>query len=265
MKQFYIVIGLLFFCLSITSYAQISVFDVIEDAKKERGDATDAAEEDADAKSMEDMQEFFGETLGMKDTGDKPMVGRCLDLMGDHAYKLAELQDQIEKTKDCKKKKELLEYQALLLLSAGTKFFCPDEFNTDHIKYGKEISEYFRPLFEILRGLASDGGRDFVMEDGEIRDKIDEVFESNTSEELKELAKAFLKFKYADRKFGNPYEKELFTEYGLFLVFLYPDSQEITKRAWTELINYFNYFLSPEFMAKRSSEISSMRESLSCN
>ena len=35
MKTLYIIIGLFFFSMSITSYAQISVFDIVEDAKKE--------------------------------------------------------------------------------------------------------------------------------------------------------------------------------------------------------------------------------------
>ena len=265
MKTLYITLVLFFFSMSTTSYAQISVFDIVEDAKKERGDATDAAEVEADAKATEGMQEFFSETTGMKDTGNKPMVGRCLDVMGDHAYKLAELQDQIEKTKDCKKKKELLEYQALLILSGGTKFFCPDEFNSDHIKYGKEISEYFRPLFLILWGGDIEFDNDSSIEYSEIKDMIDEVFESNTNEELKELAKAFLKFQYASDKFGNPYEKDLFNRKALIMVFLYPDSEEIELDGWNYFVNCFTYFLSPEFMTKRSREISSMRESFPCD
>merc|ERR1711974_462816 len=80
MNTLYIKLVLFFFSMSIASYAQISVFDIVEDAKKERGDATDAAEVEADAKAMEGMQEFFSETTGMKDTGDKPMAGRCLDV-----------------------------------------------------------------------------------------------------------------------------------------------------------------------------------------
>jgi|TARA_R100000479_G_scaffold51000_3_gene24239 hypothetical protein len=268
MKTLYIKLVLFFFSMSIASYAQISVFDIVEDAKKERGDATDAAEVEADAKAMEGMQQFFSETTGMKDTGDKPMAGRCLDVMGDHAYKLAELQDQIEKTKDCKKKKELLEYQALLILSGGTKFFCPDEFNSDHTKYGKEISEYFKPLTELFVGFQLDSIPEDVIFNEEERkkfnDRMDEILESNTKEELQELVKTLLKFRYADEKLENPYAANLPGK-RLMIIFYRQDLYFTDEEHWTMFMNYFTYFLSPQFMAKRSKEINSMIQSLPCN
>ncbi|RFN57685.1 hypothetical protein [Marixanthomonas ophiurae] len=257
MKTLYIILGLFFLNLSTTSYAQISVFDIVEDAKKERGDATDNAEEDADAKKMkEGMQKFFG---GVNELEDLPMEIKCLTLMKSHQKRLLTNQKEIDNTKGCKKTKDLLEMQALLVLSAGTQIYCPDEFNTDKEYYGRLI----------------------------LKKKYAYLMRSGYNSE--ELGKAFYVLQKTSEEFGNPYSKIAGT-FPFILKELHerwmndPDSGELdldtilkiafklNEEEWndqkeeyfSELIDYITYFHSPEFMAKRSGEINSLTQSLPC-
>ncbi len=257
MKALYILIGLLFFSLSMTSYAQINVFDIVEDAKNERGDATGSAKEDLDRKALEEgMQRFFGD---LNELDDLPVEIRCLVLMKTHHSKLLANQQEVDKAGNCKLTKNLLGMQALLVLSAGTQIYCPDEFNTDKEYYGRLI----------------------------LKKKYAYLMRSGYNSE--ELGKAFYVLQKTSEEFGNPYSKIAGT-FPFILKELHerwmndPDSGELdldtilkiafklNEEEWndqkeeyfSELIDYITYFHSPEFMAKRSGEINSLTQSLPC-
>jgi len=239
MKTLYITLVLFFFSMSTTSYAQISVFDIVEDAKKERGDATDTEKETSsnkknsksegfDLESMYKFAEFSGYTETLSQYDAETVEANCLKIIGNHVEKLVRIQQQIEAEGDCKKKKDLLGYQSLLMFSAGTKMFCPDEFNSDKVFYAEAIFE--------------------IHKDG---DSIDR----------KIIDEALKKIRYGNLEFGNPYSFES-EDYD----FTTEAEEKIAKKKYHKsFIDEIVYFLSPEFMAKRGSQIADMRENLPCD
>lgn len=132
---------LVFFLIAIplTIFAQTpiggSVFDITKKAQKE----------DKEMKDFGEGLESFTKNLGIFRT--ESMVGKCLSIMSEHASSLAELQNQFEETDNCKKKKEYIEAQSLFLLSGGIIIYCPDELNSDKIRYGREMYEFLEPYF----------------------------------------------------------------------------------------------------------------------
>ncbi|MEM0519658.1 hypothetical protein [Aequorivita flava] len=144
MKSLYAIVCLMCFALPTISYTQISVNDLIEDVKKERGDATDSGKDAANTKAMED---FIGDMAKTVNTvTNLPLEQRCLELMHAHHKKLLESTALIDKAgSNCLKKKDALELHSLAVLSAGTQIYCPDEFNSDKIEYAILI------LYELVK------------------------------------------------------------------------------------------------------------------
>lgn len=258
MKPLCLILCLFSFALPTTYYAQINVFDIIEEAKEERGDATDAGEDDANTKALEEgMQEFFG---GLNEMSDNPLEVRCLILMRSHQTKLLVNQQEVDKAGNCKLTKDLLGMQALLVLSAGTQIYCPDEFNTDKEYYGRLILEK-KYAYLMRKGYNSE-----------------------------ELTEAFYVLQKTSEEFGNPYakiagtfpfiSKELRKRWEndgdtgeLDLDTILKNAFKLNEEEWndqkekyfSELIDYVTYFHSPEFMANRAKELDQQIKSLPCD
>ncbi|MCZ4318427.1 hypothetical protein O4H26_05450 [Aequorivita viscosa] len=86
MKFLSAIVCLVCFTLPSISYTQISVNDLIEDVKKERGNATDTGKEASDASAMEGMMEGLIESGNI--VSDEPLEVRCLTVLHSHHMKL---------------------------------------------------------------------------------------------------------------------------------------------------------------------------------
>lgn len=262
MKYLYITTCFLVLSVTPVSFGQIggSVFDVVNDAtKKAKGESDDKAITDKEAKELEEFKkglDVFSEEL-IK-TNNKPMIENCLEIMINHGWQLLRHQGLIIEAGNCRLKKDLLEAQALNLLSAGTKFFCPDELYSDPIRYGEEIIAFFEPY-------TSSGG----------------LFEGNV--EAEKAAELLRRHKITGNTFGNPYKISLEKMRDGLMEYL-NDIEEMGQAenddAWLDIVNergeryelaltylihYFSYYLSPEFIAKRTQEINAEIKALSCD
>ncbi len=254
MKTKHKLIGLLIMTMPMVSLAQIggSIFDNVKMDSTER-------------KTLKGTYDFFSKEF--TDFDGDTMVERCFKLMGDHAEKLTELQDQIENTDNCKKRKELLEYQALLLLTAGTKLFCPDELNSDKPRYAIEILQFIKPLSDFLienRKISVLSMEEKFKVGPAYYEKMMKELRSNT--ELYEITELVLKFKKAEEKFGNPY-----TNRYNFVDWLISTEEEYIRNLEADIkdlfnpIDYFTYTLNPAFIVKVTQKIDVMRRSLDCD
>tara|TARA_A100000171_G_C2140545_1_gene155529 strand:+ start:16146 stop:16958 length:813 start_codon:yes stop_codon:yes gene_type:complete len=269
MKTTYTLLIFLWLMMPTTFYAQIggSVFEVTNEAqKKAKGEADDAAE---DAQDMEDFQRGLEEfSRPLLELSNEPMVGRCLEIMGSHAFSLAKEQTLIEETGDCTTKKDLLEAQTLLVLSGGTIMYCPEEFNSDRERYSFEILEYFNPVIQdikefMIKYREDNSDRPYQERVDEIlRDMYGDAEESDAA--LEKKLRIILKFKYAEEKFGNPNDiQNLLTAAG-FHGYSNKQSSEKEGLDFYKVIDYFSYYLSPEFMSLRVQQIEALRKGLPC-
>jgi len=262
MKYLYITICLLALSFTTVSFGQIggSVFDVVNDAtKKAKGESDDKAIADKEAQDLENFKKglgVFSEELAK--VGNTPMIENCLDIMVNHGYQLFKHQGLVVRARNCKVKKELLEAQALNLLSAGTKFFCPDELYSDPIKYGEEIIAFFEPY-------------------------ANEKSPSEGNATTDKAAELMRRHRLTGGAFGNPYQLSLEGLRDGLIEYLndiedmgYAENEDVWvdianergKRyelALTYLIHYFSYYLSPKFIAKRTEEINAEIRELSCD
>ncbi|PKA84469.1 hypothetical protein ATE92_2659 [Ulvibacter sp. MAR_2010_11] len=228
-----------------------SVFEITQNAQKEaKGEADDAA----DMENFEKGLEALGISLG--ETSEMPVEIRCIKLMGDHAINMALVQSKIESPNSCLAKKELLEMQALQVLSAGTRIYCPEELYSQLGYYGRSIIELY------------------------VLGKSD-----NNEPGFKELKEALDKIQEAAVLFGNPYAKNpvnfiraMDEDYKLYAsrggdidafikkILDLNDTQwkSIQEEFFTQLLDYITYFDSPIFMLKRSNQINYLLENLPC-
>ncbi|MDL5512671.1 hypothetical protein QSE00_12650 [Arenibacter sp. M-2] len=265
MKTTSLLLTLCWFVLPATLSAQIggSVFEITKKAQQEaKGEADDAAEKAKEEHAMENITkglEAFGQSLS--ESSEMPMEIRCINLMGDHALNMYLVQHKIESANSCKAKKQLLEMQALQVLSAGTRIYCPEELYSDVVYYGTSILELYFSL----------KSQNYIPGTRELEDSLDNI-------------------KEASLVFGNPYslnlntlltldkdyksyDKEGLLDLDALLLDLLdyesiPESdvewQNKKKDFFTELMNYITYFDSPIFMLKRSNQINFTIENLPC-
>ncbi|MGJ8593220.1 MAG: hypothetical protein ACSHXF_11770 [Aquaticitalea sp.] len=280
MKTIYILFILLCFSVSSSVYSQIggSVFKNVKKAQDEaKGKSDEQASENEDLEHIEKGLKKL--TKGISDFGDQPVIGGCLILLAEHAYALAETQDQIDNTDNCKMKKDLLGVQASLLLSSGTIIYCPEELLSDWEKYIREIYYYFDPLIQpILEYYVDIKDYNEALPDEDNYFSIDEYMDAmiefikrdddlELSDDAIDMAKILIKFKYAEQKFGNP-----FTFGDIINVALVNDLKDINAienefelAKLSEAIDYFCYYASPDFMLKRSMEINFQVKQLPCD
>ncbi|RDK86966.1 hypothetical protein C8D94_102144 [Marinirhabdus gelatinilytica] len=184
MKTIVLIAAFVWFAVPHILYSQIggSVFEVTRKAqKKAKGEADDEAEEAQEAEDMKNFEEGlenFSKELG--DLGERPVEVNCMALLSFHAHSLTKQQELIESpVASCHKSKELLEAQALMLLSAGTQIYCPEELYADKLYYGRMILTIYFSVF----------------------------IEKDDHYEL--IKKAFKRLKEASLKFGNPHSEIL--------------------------------------------------------
>ncbi|WP_347374490.1 hypothetical protein [Aequorivita sp. Q41] len=257
MKSLYTIVCLICLALPTLSYSQINVYDLIEDVKKERGDATDTGKDAANKKGMEDIMD--GLVKSANTVSEQPVEVRCLALMHSHHMKLLISQGMVNQAGgSCKKAKEALEFQAMLVLSAGTQIYCPDEFNSDKVKYAILILE---AMFEDYLS-----GKAYNQSLNEIFDSLEEV-----SEELgNPHAEAILLFGRIKENYNRINKPNYTAGIDSFLqneVYQVTDTkwQELRVKVYDELIDYITYFHSPGFMADRAFQINSLVQSLACD
>ncbi|MCZ4318428.1 hypothetical protein O4H26_05455 [Aequorivita viscosa] len=159
---------------------------------------------------------------------------------------------------NCKRAKEGLEFQAMLILSGGTQFYCTDEYNSDKVTYAILILEY---MFEdYLRGKHPKESLT------EIFDRLEEL-----SEDLgNPYGKAALLFGRIKENYDRADIPNYTAGIDAFLqkeVYQLNDAtwQEHRSKVYEELIDYITYFHSPEFMTDLSVRINSLIESLPCD
>lgn len=264
MKTTYLLLILCWFVLPSTLSAQIggSVFEITKKSRQEaKGEADDAAEKAKEEYAIENINKGL-EALGqsLSESSEMPMEIRCINLMGDHALNMYLVQHKIESANSCNAKKQLLEMQALQVLSAGTRIYCPEELYSDVVYYGTSILELYFSL----------KSQDYIPGTRELEDSLNNI-------------------KEASLVFGNPYSLSLnifltldkdyksYDKEGLDLDALLldlldyesiPESdvewQNKKKDLFTDLMNYITYFDSPIFMLKRSNQINFIIENLPC-
>ena len=244
MKTKYIIIVLLLMALPTASLAQIggSIFDHVE---------TDELNEHAVELAKAILAKPFA------DYNYDSMEANCMALIGDHVRGLLDSQMEIEKEHDCKKKKDLLAYQSLLLVTAGTKIFCLDEFNSDKKKYGmniflgglvdgKDAEAIARALKNISEGAEKFGNPyldnyDFLKVMPQIQKEYKKAVANGEEAEIDPIFKKIMNF--SDKQLKEFY----------------------TKSIHKYQVDFVTYFLSPEFIAKRAMQIEAIRKSLPCD
>tara|TARA_A100000171_G_C2140545_1_gene155528 strand:+ start:15327 stop:16139 length:813 start_codon:yes stop_codon:yes gene_type:complete len=260
MKHLYIV-AFLCFTAPFFANAQVggSVFETVKKAQNEaKGEADNAADEAQEAEDLENFEKglsVFSEEL-IK-VSDKPMIENCLSIMVNHGYQLFRHQGLVVRAEECKVKKELLEAQALHLLSAGTKFFCPDELYSDIVKYSEEITLFIFPDFyhkdPSKRLRQSDVAHELMRRHQLTGDYFNNPYRTNL-----EMLRDGLREYFEDLEDSGFAENEdiwydIANEQG--------DDYQLALKA---LIDYFTYYLSPEFMVKRANEIEKEIKALPC-
>lgn len=265
MKRIYLLLFSFWFVMPAIMYSQIggSVFDV---AKKEQQKATDAGKEASDKKAanqeandMHNVLMAINEYYPMNEYNDDQVEARCLKLIGDHAKELVESQKKVMIAKSCIARKTLLEHQALLILSAGTKMFCSDEFNSDKVYYGGLLIELTvaipeeernTPLTHAYNNIVKAGvkfGNPYKKPFNILGQYIDEVIE-----EIRRMKE-------------NGEEADLDEIFAKYVDFTDEQWEEFYFTKASELfVDYINYFMSPEFMATRAKEIADEIETLPC-